>query len=120
MNISNTFPFTRRKIAGVICTALAGVNSIFFAEYKYPNRDEEPHIFTPLQQWIQTQKKQWFSVNEQQQQSIQVSDTNSAAVSTDTNNTADAAATSNVPSYKHISNHQSNISELQRIAKGHR
>jgi hypothetical protein len=93
----------------VICTTIAGVNAAFFAEYKFPNSDE-PHIFTPLHQWAQTQKKRWLVENKQQ------------AIESDTNavSTTDDAAASTLSSPMSNTNHNDNVSELRRIAKGHR
>ena len=104
----------------MIFTTIAGVNSIFFAEYKFPNHVDEPHVFTPIQQWAQNQKKRWFAENLPQSSEL---NGNSAILTTGptttAKNTADIDGTA-LSASKFNSNHNDNISELQRIAKGHR
>jgi hypothetical protein len=98
---------THRKIAGVICTTIAGVNATFFAEYKFPNQNDEPHIFTPIHKWVQTQKTRWLAENKQQSFDAEAH-----------TSTADIAAVPQLSSNPN-NNHHNNISELRRIAKGH-
>lgn len=92
------------------------MNATLFAEYKFPNSDVEPHIFTPIHQWVKSQKHRWFV--ESNQQSKEELDTNRTMTNNATN-TVDAAA-ENLSSSKVYNNHDDNISELRRIAKGHR
>ena len=88
------------------------MNATFFAEYNFPNN--EPHIFTPIHQWVQTQRERLFAETKQQSKE---SDVNDAITTTDDTKAAASAAPS---SSKPNNNHNDNISELLRIAKGHR
>jgi hypothetical protein len=82
-----------------------------------PNDKEEPHVFTPIHQWVQDQKKRWLDTsssssvsNEKDNQQQQLSETGSNNLVADI--TKSSSDTHN--------NHNDNVSELRRIAKGHR
>jgi hypothetical protein len=87
-----------------------------------PNKKDEPHVFTPIHQWVQNQKKRWLEVNQQHDTSSSSSLSNEndgqqqQLSETDANNVADTTlASSDIHN-----NHKDNVSELRRIAKGHR
>ena len=98
----------------MICTAIAGVNATLFAEYKVPNN--EPHIFTPIHQWVQTQKERLFAETKQQSNEL---DAVNDAITTTTDDMNAVTSAGQITS-KPKNNHNDNISELLRIAKGHR
>ena len=113
-----------RKIAAWVFSTIAGVNAVFFAEYAIPNNENEPHVFTPIHQWVRDQKKRWLLTNNQHGASSSASKYNDNPSGQQTRSENDASA--NIANSEAIAsaatrnNHIDNVSELRRISRGYR
>lgn len=108
--------FTNRKIAAYVCTTIAGVHALFIAEYKLPDHHED-HVFTPINVWVYNQKKRFITATDNA-----ASQSSEIENSKDNNTTAIITPTTTMISsetHGNTNNHNDNISELRRIAKGH-
>jgi glucan phosphoethanolaminetransferase (alkaline phosphatase superfamily) len=52
-----------RRIAAIVCSTIAGVHGVFIADYAIPNHNnpnEEPHVFSFLQNYVKSQTNAWM------------------------------------------------------------